>query len=430
MDGRRALFHYLKWQSTMLSIADFRWNGQDQKIQYFDADRESLFDAIDNYMRGTLLGSVCADRQGAVWAEVGAWAVENPTGTFPTIMNVQKLDWMNEPSVEKKLSASLSYLELGGIAYSGSTTGTFGAFISSAPGQVPHTRGSVERIQGLALSSQDQLNSICGNVYANRNAKNQSISMDMGGNYRNLDIAPQESLQIDISQEDAYIDASISAPFLLNSVAWSYDSANKSLLNSIGLLPLLNGTQGDTVSIPDTPVDDGYGGIGSLGFGGGLNFGAFPPILSSLNTTQLLIRARGNAGGGSTIAAWREINFNTIDINYGFNSASGTSSYNTGTYVSGLYAPYHGIYLLHGEAGFTSIAGTVGIMALSIDDVEYGIRKTAAYNAGYGAISYSCDSTMLAEISPGQKISMLVASNSSFVFMSAAIDIVLLARLE
>src|SRR3990167_9627891 len=47
MDGRRALYHYLRWHSTAMQIADFQFIGNDQKIQFFDADRTSMFDAVD-----------------------------------------------------------------------------------------------------------------------------------------------------------------------------------------------------------------------------------------------------------------------------------------------------------------------------------------------------------------------------------------------
>lgn len=330
MDGRRALYHYLKWHTTLLSISDFRWSGQDQKIQYFDSDRESLFDAVDNYMRGTLLGSVCADRQGAVWAEVGAWAVSNPTGTFPSLFSIQKQDWINEPSIDQRYKPALSYLELGGIAYSGVVTGTFDAFIAASPGQTPNVRGSVERHQGLALAGQTHLNAICGNLYANRNAKNYNIAMDLAGNYRNFDIAPQEATQVNILAADANIDTDIIAPFLVNSVTWSYDSSKKTLRNSIGLIPLLNGTSADTVSIPDVPDTEGYGDAGDFG---GLNFalGKFPPFFSEYFSAPM-ISGWGDLPGGTSTPTTIPLPPSNVLINNGW-----TFSYDT---------PPPGIYLV------------------------------------------------------------------------------------
>jgi len=160
MDGRRAIYHYLKWHTTALYFNDFQFLGTDQKIQFFDSDRESMFDAIDNYMRGTLVGSVVADRQNKIWAEVDAKAYSNPTGSFLPIQSFTKRDWQGEPSIQRAMTTPISYLEMGGVAYSGTTTGTFSALIGCAPGETPNTRGRVERVQGLALASQTQLNQL------------------------------------------------------------------------------------------------------------------------------------------------------------------------------------------------------------------------------------------------------------------------------
>lgn len=329
MDSRRAIYHYLKWHSTVLSVADVRWVGTDKPIQFFDSDRASLFDAIDNYMRGTLPGEFVADRQGMLWAEVNPVAYTNPTGSFLPEMEITRRDWMNEPTITERKIIPLSYLEMGGIAYSGPTTGTFTAHIAAAPSSVPHVRGSVERKQGLALTGQSQLNTLVGHDYARRIFKYPSISMDLAGNYRNLDIAPQRSLDINVQASDTSSGITLHQPYTLEGISWNYDPINKLLLPSINLNVLVNGPNGETITIPDIPENGGYGD-----FGGALNFsgfsmGAFPPLLSSLSN---------NISGGwkGTYAADAVINtsfaINSSLFNYGF-TTPGT-------------APVSGVYLL------------------------------------------------------------------------------------
>ena len=58
MDGRRALYHYLRWHTTALQMADFQFVGDDYKIQFYDCNRESMYNAMDNFMRNTLVGQV------------------------------------------------------------------------------------------------------------------------------------------------------------------------------------------------------------------------------------------------------------------------------------------------------------------------------------------------------------------------------------
>lgn len=270
MDARRAIYHYLKWHSTVLSSTDFEFVGDDQKVQFFDSDRESLFDAIDNYMRTSLLGKLCADRQGKLWAEVGAYGSTNPTGTFPPIQSIIKRDWIGEPDIEERFIKPTSFIEMGGVSYDGSG---FGAYLSQAPGNAPGTRGRVDNFTGLTVEGQAHLNEITGHMFANMNSQYPSIDLDLAGNYRQLDIAPQETVRMDISPVDTNRGITINSPYLIDSMTWKYDSKNKVMLPSAGLISLVNGRAGETVLIPEIPDEGGFD------IGGG--FGGFPSFPSA-----------------------------------------------------------------------------------------------------------------------------------------------------
>lgn len=260
MDGRRALYHYLRWHTTALQIADFQFVGDDYKIQFFDSDRESMYDALDNYMRDTLWGKVVADRQGKVWMEVEAEAYTNPTGSFPSSMNITNRDWMDEPSIEERLGEDLSFIELGGVAYSGTSTGTFSALLSAAPGNAPGFHGSIETHEGLALLGQSQLNTLAGNIFANRNSPFPTVSMEMAGNYANFDIAPQETVQLNILASDTVRNIPINALYIFSSVDWKYFPQDSIMLLESDFRQLVSGItgQGETVDVP-SPDDVGNG---------------------------------------------------------------------------------------------------------------------------------------------------------------------------
>lgn len=258
LDCRRAIYHYLRWHTTALNISDFQFVGTDRFIQYFDADRTSMFDAIDNLMRGTLIGSVCSDRQGKVWVEVDAAAYTTPESSFPPVMTIDKRDWMNEPTIEERLSDEVSYLELGGIAYTGNASGTFAALMASAPGNAPGFRGKLDRRQGLALLNQTQLNQLAGNVWANENSKYPTINMETAVSARNLDIAPQETAQITVLSTDTARDVSISGLYIPDSFNWRVESRSGILRPTIGFKNLVNGDAGETIPIPDVQVEGGF----------------------------------------------------------------------------------------------------------------------------------------------------------------------------
>jgi hypothetical protein len=100
------------------------------------------------------------------------------------------------------------------------------------------------------------------NLFAFRNYKYQSIEMDLAGSYRNIDIAPQESLNIIINPADTNRNATIHMDFNPNSMTFIYDPVNKLLLASTSVIPVVNGDIVETMPIPDIPVDPGTG-IGS-----------------------------------------------------------------------------------------------------------------------------------------------------------------------
>lgn len=265
MDCRRAIYHYLKWHTTALQIADFQFVGDDYKIQFFDADRASMYDAIDNLMRNTLIGKVVSDRQGKMWMEVDAKAYSNPTGSFSSVMNISRRDWMGNPTIEERQSDSLSYLEYGGIAYSGVNTGTFSAILGSAPGNAPSFRGRIDVHQGLALLGQNQLNQLVGNVWANENSRFPRISMDMGINARNLDIAPQETTFPNILSTDTVRGIAVNGLYIPNGMRWKYDARESSLLPSVDFVNLVSGFPGESIIMDSSPDDfEGGGSVPGL----------------------------------------------------------------------------------------------------------------------------------------------------------------------
>lgn len=383
LDARRALYHYLKWHTTVLSVADFQFIGTDQNTHYFDSDRESIFDAIDNYMRLALIGDVCADRQGKIWAEVGAVVYSNPTGSFPPIQEITKRDWLGEPRIEEVLTPPMSFVECGGVQFSGVTTGTFSAFLSQAPGTVPSTRGTVENIQGLTIAGQDHLNEISGNVYANRNAKYPSIELDMAGNFRQFDIAPQETVDINIAMDDTNRGIALHAPYLLNGITWQYNSRDKLMLPSVSLKALVNGRPGVAVSIPEIPDGGGYSD-----FGGGFNFnpGDIPPFLFDV-TNKAIGKWTGSFQADATLDVGFEVTGTVFNYGYTFSIAEGAPV----APIAGVYAVSAMMKLANGAGGetiqifvqgYSAFAADYAIPISFADTDTYVFSNSYYYNAG------------------------------------------------
>jgi len=257
MDVRRALYHYLRWHSTVFKCADFEFLGTDKLIQYFDADRTSLYDAVNTLMSGTLVGRVTSDRQGKIWAETDIYTEPD---TYDEGVDIQKQDWMDEPYIEERNVYEVSFIEAGGIYYTG-ITGTYTALLSIAPGDPPAYRGKVERIQGLALTGQSQLNTLTGNIFAFRNAKYPNIEFRLAGNYRNYDVAPQEKVPLTLASGDTARGITFTdKDFFVNGLQYTYNAQTESFLPIISLHELTTGVSADTSIIPPIPPLEGDDG--------------------------------------------------------------------------------------------------------------------------------------------------------------------------
>jgi len=258
MSVYKALWHYLNWHSTVLQCADFQFTATDQLIQYFDADRTSLFDAVDNAMRGILLGKVCSDMQGKLWAEQDVYlTITGSTNSFV----VNGMDWIGEPSIEEVFVKDTSFVEMGGTRFTG-VTGSSTPLLSGAPGAtVGGYRGTPVNIQGLALSSQTHLNTLAGGLYSYNNRKYPRAEFNMAGNYRNLDIAPQSKYLITIPADKSPRGVEIQANFFVDSIDWKYNSEFETFVSSVVFNQIPSSAiSGETIIIPPYPPTDGDGG--------------------------------------------------------------------------------------------------------------------------------------------------------------------------
>lgn len=259
MNVSRAVYHYLRWHSTVLKVTDFQYTGDERLVQYFDSDRGSLYDAVDNFIRTGMLGELVCDRQGKLWAEISPFGQENPIAGIPTNFILQKQDWVGDVNITERRISDASFVELGGIAYYGVATNTFSALLSNAPSTVPLYHGKGERKEGLILSSQEQLNQLSGNYLAHGNTRFPEINLSLAGIYTNVDIAPQEKYYLVISPSDTIRNRSLQAiPYVPSGMEWGYSPINRSLNPTLSLSQIATGTAGVTVAIPVTPPESGY----------------------------------------------------------------------------------------------------------------------------------------------------------------------------
>ena len=299
MNGKKAVYHYWKWQSNVISLADIQFIGEDFPIQYFDSGRESLFDAVDNFLRSTYRASAVSDRQGKIYLETDAWVQPNATGTFSPLFDLSKYDWNGTPNITEQRYPQLSYLEYGGIAYSGVTTGTFSPLLSEAPGSAPAYRGNSQKRSGFALGGQSQLNQLVGNEFFHANFQFPTIGFDMRGNWSNLDIAPQEAVQVNVAAGDTVRNKAVSGLYMPSSITWQTNFKNKSFGPRITWDVITSGDAGETIVIPEIVDDGGFGGRRG---GGGLSIPVITPPSIPISTINAFSRLMVTNSGGAAKA--------------------------------------------------------------------------------------------------------------------------------
>lgn len=260
MTIQKALYHYLRWHSTVLDTTDFQYTGDDRLVQYFDADRGSLYDAVNSFVDTGVLGETVADRQGKIWSEITPPGYENPFANIPFNFTLLKQDWMEEPSITERRTSETSVIEMGGIEYDGVATNNYNAYLTTAPSLTPFYRGKVESPrEGLILNNQTQLNQIAGNWVARKNAQYEDVTVSLGGDYRNIDIAPQELFAFDINSNDTLTpDNLLGWSFQPKSMNWQYNPVKGVLYPQVSFSPVVTGTAGQTLLIPVTPPEIGY----------------------------------------------------------------------------------------------------------------------------------------------------------------------------
>lgn len=395
LDTTIAMYHYLRWHTTILSVSDFQFVGQSQKIQYFDSDRSSMFDSIDNLLKNTLVGSLCADSQGKIWAEVDPMAYTNPTGTFTPVMSLSKRDWYGEPEIAERIQDEVSYIEYGGIAYSGIVTGTFAPLMACAPGGAPSFRGKADSAQqGLAILGQSQLNSIVGNVFANRNTKYNTIRLNITEKLRNLDIAPQETVGIHIDAQDTNENRNINILGIPSEIVWSYNPDTGLLTPQIVFTNLVSGMVGDTIDVP-TIQDSGGFSVPGL---------KLPPL-----PIFQFAQPSGTPTGSSSGMAYIDCNSNAgtnASVSFSRGAWAGAGADTSGLWMTVLYT---GLYLVTGII-------TVNVGTLATDPGVSFIAKHTGVSS-WGTVYKHAERPSIGTLSPQPYVAQYFAELTAIVYL-------------
>ena len=255
----RAVIHYLRWHSTALAVADFSQTGDVKPVHFVDFDRGAVYDTANSLLDSALVGWMVADRQGKMWCETNPSLRDTGTARgLSSILDLTRQDWMGEVGIETRPHGQTSYIEMGGLAFTGPTTGTDSAFLAGAPGEAPGYFGSLEKTSGLVVSDQEQLNRLTGHFLAKANSVYPRVDVNLAGDYRLVDLAPQARVLLTMGASENWRGLVwTSKPFLPEEVSLEYRPESQALLTRVALAEETHGDPGVTVTIPEeAPWED------------------------------------------------------------------------------------------------------------------------------------------------------------------------------
>lgn len=257
----RALHHYMRWHSTIYSVADVRPIRMDgipaQAVQFADFERSPLWQAVDQFISSTLYGHAEVDRQGQLWLQKKVDIIPVASRNIGATMQLTNADWMDSLTINRILEDPVSYVELGGIFYGGPERDFFQSVISIAPGNSPAYEGAVQIINGMVLLDQATTNQLVGDIFADLNKEFKEVKIKLTGNYRVFDIAPQERLQITLSGSDSHAGLVwVSKNFIPRNISFTYSTDDQVLQVEITCEEESDGIPGIAGPYPgQVPVD-------------------------------------------------------------------------------------------------------------------------------------------------------------------------------
>lgn len=263
----KIIYHLLRWHTTVYNIADVQPNGNTLQVERADFSRSFMFGTLNQFLQSTILGNAAADRQGKLWLETRIDLVPIESRTLGTAITLTRADWMNSLDISYTRENKTSYVEINGFYYTGPADDAETALISCAPGLAPSYEGAPTSIAGLVLESQTQSNQLAGNILAAATKQFQDVGINFSGNYRILDIAPQERVVINLSDTENWTGIQwINKPFIPTSIDIAYNSQQSSMLIRANVSEESDGPAGISGPYPrdmgdtepvDTPAPDG-----------------------------------------------------------------------------------------------------------------------------------------------------------------------------
>lgn len=244
----RAMHYYMTWHTTLPLISDVYGIPNTEYVFAADIERSSVYAAIDGFLNERLVGRLLCDRYDRFKMDIDLQVRTAGSGTV--VMYLTDQDWIESLNISETILSQCNVVDAGGVHFDGSD---ITAYLSRAPGLSYKYRGKQSSYNGLAVSDQDELNTLSGRLLAYVNNPYPRMEITLA-NYRIVDIWPQEYV---IVSEDTVRHNFSTNRFIPRDISISYEASTGTIFVKWVLEAETDGPPGVTVTIPEEPpVED------------------------------------------------------------------------------------------------------------------------------------------------------------------------------
>ena len=355
----KALHNLLFWRSTALQVMDCFYTGDTKRVKELTSPSDNLLAQISDVAMTKIFARPIVNSLGQLFVEVDPNMLStSDQNSIIEPLAITKADYQDGFEINIS-NPETSLIDVSGVSvWNGSYDA---ALYSKAPGNTPSAFGSGASSENLLFANQEDCNRIAGLLYAVQNNKYETLDLQLAGQNKFIDIAPNQFVRFTIAAADNPLGVALSnVRAMPRSLEYSI-TAGGALSISASFEFLINDVQpvydGVTYIPPETveeDLNDNYADTemdfpsfpkSSLG-----NY--FPPLIPP----PVVIPGCNNLNVNSRVLAWDKSEIR-----------------GDGTLVSRVYLPCR----IHGDIGAyykTSIGGWTALGDAAGHYTVYGIK--------------------------------------------------------
>jgi len=220
----KGLFHFIHWRTTATRIMDVFLTDDTNYTREVSSLATSLWEQLREMGWAQVYARAGMNCYNQLYIEVHPQLVPQASRTWPTVMTIEKQDYVSPLSFERAIINEVSKVYLSGVSVNSSGVGT--PYFSLSPGHgYPHY-GKPEIQDTLLLSSQAQANTLAGLYYSWKNNQFKDLPFVLKANNRLIDCFPRQKCTVTIDDGDNLRGIEYSGGLIPTSVTRTYEAKN------------------------------------------------------------------------------------------------------------------------------------------------------------------------------------------------------------